>query len=93
MKFFLVIMAAIFLVFYGVMANSFVLTKLWFWFVVPFNLPVLTLPWAMGLLFMVGLMKSHDYQTSDDGPLYKISTALFRPWFCLLFAYITKEFM
>jgi hypothetical protein len=52
----------------SIVLRGIVLQWLWLWFIVPFGLPVLTLPWALGLSTCVhafaGTTSSSD---ADDG--------------------------
>lgn len=69
-----------FVLFVGaVLFNGYVLLRLWAWFVVPFGLPPLTLPWAIGLSIIVSMAKGWPEGTSDPES----------PWFTLLKPYIS----
>lgn len=64
----------------AVLFNGFVLLRLWAWFVVPFGLPPLSLPWAIGLCIIVSLAKG--WPESVDGAE--------SPWFTLFKPYVSS---
>ena len=80
---------------------GFVLTKLWGWFVVPtFSLPLLSLPAAIGLFLIVGLLaKDHGSISPDESnSLGKIMLkgtikAALIPSLSLLIGYIVSHYM
>ena len=47
-----------------VLYSSFVLTLLWQWFVTPFGLTPISLPWALGLMSIVSLLNSPPHPDS-----------------------------
>lgn len=57
--------------------EGFVLTKLWAWFVVPtFGLPVLTIPIAIGLALLVGLL-AHQMRNDSGETTSEATVKLF----------------
>jgi len=83
-------------------ANGFVLTKLWSWFIVPvFELPALSLVPAIGLGMVIGFL-TYQYTNSDskkedkslvEALIASTLTAIFRPAMVLLFGWIVQLFM
>lgn len=81
--------------------NGWVLSVMWGWFVVPlFNLPPLTIPYAIGMSFVISMFKSKKYKIDEEdkdkgntylilrATLIDISTplaALFSGWLVTLF--------
>ena len=78
---------------YDTLAWGLVLHKFWGWFVLPVfvDLPVLTFVQALGLMFVIGLFKSHVTQSikkkyrEEYTSLYVL---LLAPWVSLLFGYL-----
>lgn len=83
----------------GAFWGGFVLTKLWFWFVVPtFHLPLLTLPSAIGLSLVVSYMTSRpDFSVSEQSWSKLFATLLahvtITPLVALVFGAIVKSYM
>lgn len=59
----------------GVVMNGWVLSILWGWYFVPYGLPPLTVPRAMGIALMVSFL-THRY-TSEELVDESFSTSLF----------------
>ena len=77
------------------MWNSFVLMKLWGWFVTPLGIPVVEWSQAYGLMLIVGIFKGYDdkkskYATVTDVVSVLISWA-FVPAFILLIGSIVHS--
>ena len=74
--------------------QSFVLVKLWVWFIVPvFGLPILTIVPAIGLRLIVGYLTFHNIYSKDTRSggekLYNyLSMGTFYPLLVLLSGYI-----
>jgi len=49
--------------------SAFSLTLLWSWFMVPFGLPGITFPWAIGLCCIIGLIKGVPASDKDGSIL------------------------
>jgi len=90
---FLVVIGLVFV--YDTVAWGLVLYKFWGWFVLPVfvTLPVITFVQALGLMFFIGLFKSHfvGENLKDE---YKKNTwgtsvaALISPWVALFFGWL-----
>jgi hypothetical protein len=81
------------LVVISAVTRGFVLTKLWLWFIVPtFGLPKLSIPIAIGLALVVGLLTEHSNQHKDDretsDKVAAIIGSLLTPFLVLLCGYI-----
>ena len=85
---------------YGALANGFVLTKLWGWFIVPvFGLPQLSLPYAIGFAMIIGYLTRHDFKIKDDSEEKDVKTAwvkvivsILYPWLALFLGWVVHLF-
>lgn len=84
------------------LANGFVLTKLWSWFITPvFDLPALSLVPAIGLGLVVSFLTyqyTNSQSSKNDKSLMEVTisatlTAIIRPAFILLFGWFVQLFM
>lgn len=52
----------------AVLFRGWVLSILWAWFAVPFGLPPLTIPWAIGISCIMGMFSggAHSSKSEDD---------------------------
>ena len=48
------------------MFEGVVLCWLWWWYVVPLGVVQLTVPWAMGIGMLVGILRYNPYMVRDD---------------------------
>lgn len=81
------------LILYVLVANAFVLTYLWLWFVMPFfPVSALNIPQAIGfMLFVIAIRMSNSDKNKEDD--WNWVAALFlRPWFMLGMGWIVKEY-
>ena len=53
----------------GIFLRGVALQWLWLWFIVPFGLPVLTLPWSLGLSTAAHAFTGGGSSSSDSGDL------------------------
>lgn len=80
-----------------IMYSAWVTTILWGWFVVPFGLPYLTLPWAFGLSLVISRFTHVEnyYRSPDDK--YQVATAFsvmtLGPAMSLLVGFIVHNYM
>jgi hypothetical protein len=80
--------------------HGFVLTKLWLWFIVPvFNLPVLSLPAAIGLSLIVSFLakesnsKKGEAESLREFILQMTVRAMLIPTFALIIGWIVRQWM
>lgn len=89
--------ASVALLAFGVMWEGAVLSVLWGWFVVPlFGLPPLSLPFAIGLALVVGLLTAHktgNESTDPDKKWAPLVTMVARPGAALLVGWIVTKFL
>ena len=89
---------------FGSIINGWVLSILWQWFVVPlFNLPHLSIPYAIGISLIVSVLKSSNLSHSKPKNEEKkdtttllaetISIILFVPLFILFLGWVVTLFM
>lgn len=85
----------------GVILKGFVLSKLWLWFIVPiFNLPILSIPIAIGISIIVAMLTYQIIDTKPDDNVEKdvkewanaVATIIV-PLLFLLEGYIVTLFM
>ncbi|WP_261643105.1 hypothetical protein [Erwinia mallotivora] len=70
--------AAVIIIFIvSVFYHGFMLLTLWAWFIIPFGMPPLTLPWAIGLSVLIGSIKGWPETDGRDESI----------WFTLLKTY------
>lgn len=88
------------LVFVGAMIaasilNGWALVQLWGWFMVPLGLPVLSLPWAIGIAVVVSFLTNHNEpRKSDDVDVGKaIGHAFLRPVISVGVGWIVHQYM
>jgi len=77
-------------------ANGFVASILWRWFVVPLGAVPITIPWAIGLSVLVGMfkvVKSDDKKESADEKAQKFLFLFVNPLAALGIGWIAKQFM
>ena len=81
--------------------RGWVITYLWAWFIVPFGIEQISLPHAIGISIMTGLltfhrslseMKKAKEMTTED-KIADLVTAFFMPTFGLLAGWIINFFM
>jgi hypothetical protein len=75
--------------------RGYVLSIIWGWFIVPtFGLPALSIPVAIGLSVVVGMLTSHATKTDGEkNALSAVLIAFFVPVFALLVGWIAKSFI
>ena len=76
--------------------RAFVLIQLWSWFVIPmFGLPILTIPFALGLSLIVGMFHPSLNPDTTDNNKNKtiIANAFLNPIFVLLIGWVIKTFI
>jgi hypothetical protein len=95
----LAIPGAVLLIAGSAIAEGYVISVLWGWFVVPvFHLPTLTIPYALGFGSLAALLTNHKTGKEAEkeetewwsGPLMHM---LLKPWMALLFGWIVKSFI
>lgn len=72
---------------------SFVLKNLWFWFMVPMGLPVISLMQAMGIDLLITFIVNPYTNIKDKTTHEIILPFLTRPAVFLLFGFIIKSFI
>lgn len=81
----------------GAIWEGYALTILWGWFIVPaFGLPQLSIPFAMGVALVVGLMTTTrlgNEATDPDKGYAPFVTMLLRPAMVLLIGWIVTKFI
>jgi uncharacterized membrane protein len=81
----------------GATLEGYVLSVLWGWFVVPvFGLPALSIPFAMGLALVVGLLTTNtrgDEAKDPDKKWTPMGVMVMRPAFVLLVGWIVTKFI
>jgi hypothetical protein len=94
---FLVLMLLPLYIAFAAMWEGYALSVLWGWFVVPmFGLPALSIPFAMGLALVVGLLTSHRLgnEATDDSKQWRmVWVAVMRPAMVLLIGWIVTKFL
>lgn len=75
--------------------RGYALSIIWGWFMVPtFGLPALSIPVAIGLSVVVGMLTSHAMKTDDkQSPVAAVLIAFLVPVFALLIGWIAKSFI
>jgi putative Mn2+ efflux pump MntP len=90
------ISTTIILMVYAAMLNGWALAKLWSWFIVQtFNLPVLSIPAAIGLSMVVGYLTHQMSDKKNEDEYWETLVkggvaATVKPIFALLFGAIVK---
>lgn len=83
----------------GAIMEALVLQALWSWFLVPaFSLSALSLPTAIGISLLMGLVTSQykspsDNTNSNKATAYLLSYIFIRPLFCLVVGYVALWFI
>jgi hypothetical protein len=84
----------------GALMNGWVLSILWGWFVLPlFGLPSLSIPKAIGLALVVGVLTKQDTQSESSNKetsnpiMALIARAVFAPLFVLLIGWVVKLYI
>lgn len=70
-----------------------VLWIVWSWFIVPLGVPAITIPWAIGLSLVVGLLNNATLRPNDDAKWNHALDVLMKPLIVLVCAWIVKQFM
>ena len=77
--------------------RGFVLSYLWGWFVVPFGLPELSIPHAIGISLIIGFLthqiRKEDEKKQPDEVIGSIGTAIIATGFAFLVGWIVSLFM
>lgn len=83
----------------SIIANGWALTMLWGWFVVPlFNLPPLSIPYAIGIALIVKMLTNHSTSSDDKEKdiseiIASIIGILLSPITLVLFGWIVHSFI
>lgn len=72
---------------------GFVLTELWFWFIVPMGVIPITIPWAVGLMLTFSIAKGVLMVPSDRNTSLEISQLLIGPALVYLVGWIISTNM
>lgn len=90
----------VFIILTSAILRGWVLTKLWFWFVVPFGAPFLGLAHGIGISLICGYLTyqfdkkyPEDEECKNYNKYGSIGFLFLYPLMALLFGWITKEFM
>lgn len=71
-----------------------VLWIVWGWFIVPLGVPMITIPWAIGISLVAGLLNNTAVRPSDDdAKLNHARDVLMKPLIVLASAWVVKQFM
>lgn len=70
-----------------------VLWVIWGWFMVPLGTPQITLPWAIGLSLIAGLLTNTTPPVAKEDQNKHIFNVLSKPAVILAWAWIAKQFM
>lgn len=89
----LLIFGAIALLAFGAVWEGWVLSVLWRWFLVPLGAPALSIPAAIGVAIIVGMLTHQSSKTDDEDWAAKISAIFLGPPMMLLVGWITKQFL
>lgn len=78
--------------------RGFVTSYLWYWFLVPFGLPAITVSHAIGLALLVGMFtqaqkSDTDKMDLDDALKVLFTHGILAPLFVLLVGYIVHRIM
>ena len=76
-----------------IVVEGFILSIMWGWFLVPFGLPHVSVPWAIGLVGVAGIFSNTTPPLDEDKKNKFALTVLAKPWLILLVGYIAKQFM
>jgi hypothetical protein len=78
-----------------IVLNGWVLSILWGWFIVPlFGLPVLSIPYAIGMALIVGMFKGQTKDLSNDDEKVAVVAKIFLfPFIALFIGWIVKGFI
>lgn len=83
----------------GSIMNGWVLSVMWGWFVVPlFELPPLTIPYAIGISMVVGMLAKNSVSTKNEKKetselVGEIIGVILAPLFVLFMGWIVKLFI
>ena len=77
------------------MLNGYVLATLWVWFIVPvFDLPTLTVPYAIGISMVIGVLTHQDCVTEKKDNWWESLLKIFtQPLAALAFGWIVRMFI
>ena len=73
--------------------NGWALSILWLWFLVPFGLPVLSIPQAIGIAMVVNYLTYQYIKNNDKDWGTALVAALARPFVALGIGYIVTLFL
>jgi hypothetical protein len=73
--------------------EGFILSIMWGWFVVPFGIQQISVPWAIGLCGIASILGNAQIPVDEDKKKKHALNVLLRPWLILLVGYIAKQFM
>lgn len=91
----LAIIGVIYLVILSFIVDGFVLSVLWRWFISSlFNLPLLTIPYAIGISTIIGYLRPYKKTKTDKDDFQELLiAAIVRPLLFLLLGYIIHLFI
>ena len=73
--------------------SSSTLTWLWHWFIVPFGLPAITIPWALGLMSVVTLLSSTTPPDETSDMLKLFLTSFYAITLAFVVGFLASKFM
>lgn len=75
--------------------NGWALQLLWQWFIVPFGVVPLTLPWAIGISIVVGFLTNHiTTKKNEEVDMGKVWLTVFlRPFIAVIIGWLVHQFM
>lgn len=81
------------LIAFAAVIEGFVLTVLWRWFMVPLGAPLLTIPTAIGIALIVGMLTHQHSKQDDDAWIHKLVGGLTGPPLILCVGWVVKQFL
>jgi hypothetical protein len=73
--------------------EGWVLSVMWRWFIVPLGAPVISIPAAIGIALLAGML-THQTRNPDEVEWeHLLSSALIAPPFILLVGWVVKQFL
>ena len=89
------LIAGLFIWFLRIIYDGFALTILWEWFIVPFGVTSISIPWAIGITCTLGLLKIYGINTTDnkENGEWGLLTGFIATTIIIAIGYVSHNFM